>query len=507
MNTILGSAALRLEHLSKSFNGVPVLRDVSLEVGIGEIHGLLGTNGAGKSTLVKILSGYHSPEPGGSLRLWDVPVSFPVAHPENHGMAFVHQNLGLVDNLSVLENLRVSAAYGSQAGRPISWRRERRLAAEMLEPFSLKVDIDQPITTVDPSTRSAIAIIRALGLAKKGVSKHALVVLDEPTVYFTPDERINFFRVIHEMAASGDSFILISHRLREVVEECDRATILRDGSAVTDADMDEVDEEYLVTQMLGYEIGDFYPAVLPAAPAAPLLRLESLSGGSLSDFSVELGRGEILGIAGVAGSGYEDLPAVLRGLTPLRNGRIKMLEDGTWRNLSPRRSHLAGVVVVPADRHRYGICSNASAGENVTLGALERYVVLGRLRPRAVRQAAESLLQQFRVQPARASQPIVTFSGGNQQKIVLARSLDSSPSVLVLHEATQGVDAQGKKDILELVKSAARNGVGVLVCSSDYEELSHICDRVAIVRDGAVETTLTGAEITENALLRLSETG
>ena len=494
------STALTLERVSKTFVGVRVLDHVSFTVKSGEIHGLLGANGAGKSTLVKILSGFHSPDAKSVIQVWGKTMPLPINRPIREGLAIVHQDLALVENLTVLENLGVTDRFGGRGLRPVSWRAMRSRARRLLQDFGVDASLDAPISSVDPSVKASVAILRSLDAARKAGAARVLFILDEPTVYFGVAQRDRLFEVMRRMVENGDSVLFISHRLAEVLEVCDRVSVLRDGVLVATREAMNTTEGELVEDMLGFAIGDFYPSRNSHNIKSASLSLDGVSTTHLNNLNLQLYEGEILGVTGDAGAGHYELPAVLNGLIPLVSGEMKIQSNGVSRRLNPRRATLAGIVTVPANRHRDGLWLGGTVGENLTFGSLRRFSIHGTLRWRAVRRASETMLSHFHVVPPEIDRSVSTLSGGNQQKVVLARALASNPKVLVLHEATQGVDARGKKEILELIKSTAATGVGVLMCSSDNAELAHVCNRVAVLRDGTVANTLVGDEITEEAL-------
>ncbi len=494
--------ALDIRHISMSFGPVPVLSDVDIAVMPGEIHGLLGANGAGKSTLVKILAGYHHPSPGSEADLWGRPVQFPLKHPERFGLVIVHQDLGLVENMTVLENFGAVIRFGSVRYRPVSWRKLRRDVTRRLEEFGVGVGLDDLMSTVTPGVRASVAIMRALESAQRAGAERVLMLLDEPTVYLGPGQREILFDLIRRLTRQGNSAIFISHRLPEVIDLCDRVSVLRDGRRVSTHETASITAAELVHQMLGYSVDQFYPDPEANEDPSSVLRLQAVSCGQLRSLSLSITAGEIVGVTGVPGSGVDDLPHLLSGDQRAAGGVVEVFGEDMTKTLNPRSGRGRGIVVVPADRHRHAVWLEGTSAENLTLGSVSKFFSGGRFHYGSERRYAAGALRQYGVRPTDPDRFLRTFSGGNQQKIVLARALESRPKILVLHEATQGVDAGGKKDILDLISAAARSGVAVVMSSTDYEELAHVCHRVVVLHEGAVAVQLSAPAITEDALSR-----
>jgi ribose transport system ATP-binding protein len=344
--------------------------------------------------------------------------------------------------------------------------------------------------------------MRALESARRAGAEHVLMLLDEPTVYLGPGQREVLFALVRRLIAQGDSAIFISHRLQEVLDLCDRVSVLRDGRRVSTHETASITAPQLVQDMLGYSVDQFYPDPEATESPEPVLRLQGIRCGQLRSLSLSIAAGEIVGVTGVPGSGVDDLPHLLCGDQRAESGVVEVFGEDMTRSLTARSGRGRGIVVVPADRHRDAVWLEGTGSENLTLGSVGQFFSGGRLRYASERRYAKSALVQYGVRPPEPDRYLRTFSGGNQQKIVLARALEARPKILVLHEATQGVDAGGKKDILDLVSSAARSGVAVVMSSTDYEELAHVCHRVLVLREGAVAAQLSAPAITEDALSR-----
>ena len=499
--TMTADLALGVRSVSKRFGGVHALVDVDFQLRRGEILGLVGENGSGKSTLVKILSGYHTPERGASGEVFGQPLSFPVHNPGELGIAVIHQDLALVDEMTVVENLGVSSGYASSGLRPVRWRQERSRSIELLERFGVDVNPEARVGDLAPAERASVAIVRATRELSGHRQRHVLI-LDEPTSYLTGAEAERVMRVMRTVADSGSSVIFISHHLHEVVDVADRVVVLRDGRVVADVDTQTTTEARIIAHMLGRELGDFYPARLdPAGTSDFAMIVEHMAGEIVDDLSFELRHGEILGITGLAGMGQQELPYLVTGVQTPKSG-VARRGDGRLLGGSPGATLRAGVVLVPGNRQRDGVWLDATAAENISLPVLRGYYRRGWLNGREEATRAKRLMQTFRVQPPIAHQRVANFSGGNQQKIVLAKWLQGEPEVLLLDEPTQGVDAGARKEILEIVRAATEAGAGVAIFSSDLEQLANVCTRVLVLWRGRAAAELVGDEITEDALLR-----
>jgi ribose transport system ATP-binding protein len=488
-----------LEHVSKTFAGVTVLSDVSLELAPGEVRALVGQNGSGKSTLVKVLTGYHAPDEGARLRFWGEELAFPLGSPQEHGIAVIHQDLALVESMTVLENFGISSRYGAGRGHPVSWSAEQDRCRELCERFEVKLSPDVLVAELDPSERAMLAIIRAVRQLEDGGTRQ-LFILDEPTTYLTSHAAEQVTDLIRRVADAGAAALFVSHRLAEVTRISDQISVLRDGHLVDTVVAKDATEASLLELMLGRSIGDFYPPKLSERPGETVLTVDSMVGEQIEDTSFVVRRGEILGITGLVGMGQDELPYLIVD-RHRRHGGTASVADGHEIN-SPAEAIAAGVALVPANRQRESIWIDATATENMTIASLGEYVRGGRIRYAEETADVLGLMQRFQVMPTAPSRPVGTFSGGNQQKIVLAKWLKLGPSVLLLHEPTQGVDAGARKSVLEMVCDSARNGAGVIIFSADYEQLDHLCQRVLVLRHGNIAHSLSGAEVSEANIVR-----
>lgn len=488
-----GAPVLDVVQLSKTYPGQLALADAHLTVRPGEVHALVGQNGSGKSTLIKLLGGYVQADHGGDVRLGDEQVDlWHLSAAQRDRIRIVHQDLGLVPTLSTVENLGLGRGYERGFGGRILWRREVERAQELLLRFGLAPDVRQPVATLSAAERAAVAIVRAL--QDWDSTRAGLLVLDEPTASLNRGEVDALFREVRRVAALGAGVLFVSHVLDEVLGLADRVTVLRDGAVVAaGVAVDELDEASLVELIVGRPVDDLYPERRHHA-GRPALEAELVFGMTLRGVSLRLHQGEVLGVAGLVGSGREEIAGALGGATPRFAGKVLVHKRKVFA--SPRDSIRARVALVPADRKAQGLDPQDRLGEHIVLprlGPVEGKVLL---HGKAIRADAAAWAERLDVRPPLLERRMEKFSGGNQQKAVLARWLRTDPLVLLLDEPTQGVDVGAKAAIYEQIAGAARAGVGVLIASSDADELVHLCDRVLVMRSGTVGIELEGPSLT-----------
>lgn len=486
---------LDVQHLSKTFPGVNALDDVSFSVGSGEIVALVGQNGSGKSTLVKILAGVYDADPGSRISLAGAAGSEAAST-----LHFIHQDLGLIDQLSTVENLSLTRPMGRAAVAPTQLRREQRHAREITAGFGGNFDVRAPVGSLSAAERTIVAIARALDGWDH--NRHVLV-LDEPTASLHGEEVKILIAAVRRVADRGAGVVFISHRLDEVVELADRVLCLRDGRLIAAVDRGGYDHDDLVALIAGHALVAVAERAVSRQPGRLSLSARAINSKTVAGLDLDLEAGEILGISGVLGSGREELAGVLFGATPGDVGSL-LVNGSLVRRLRARQAIAAGMAYVPGDRRRLGAVMTLTARENLTLPRLSplRRKVTGWLDQRAERTEVRRWFRRVDVRPSDPERSLELFSGGNQQKVVLAKWLRTQPKVLLLDEPTQGVDVGAKAAIYELIEGAARDGAGVLVCSSDAKELAMICDRVLVLRKGSRVAELKGVELTEAALVR-----
>jgi ribose transport system ATP-binding protein len=496
---------LELRRLSKSFGGTRALRDVDLSVLPGEVHGLLGENGSGKSTLIKVLAGFHDPDDG-ELLIDGEPVRLPLPPGQFRelGMSFVHQDLGLVEELSVLENLRVADIAASRSRWRIPWRRERRRARETFERYGVRIEPSALVGDLKPVERALLAIVRALEEIRAVGRGQGLLVLDEPTVFLPREGVERLFALVRDAAAAGASILFVSHDLDEVREITDRVTVLRDGALVGTVDTAQTDEAAFVEMIIGRRL-----AALPTVEHADLTGTEvavsvrGVSGTTVNDVSFDMHAGEVVGLTGLLGSGFEEVPYLLYGARSARAGELAF--DGVTidlARLTPSTATRAGLALIPADRKTDGSVGSLPVVENMALAVLDRYFNGVALERRRMRRETAAVMRTFDVRPNDPALPYGALSGGNQQKALLAKWFQTEPRLLLLDEPTQGVDVGARQQIFDLVRrSVAERGLHVLCASSDYEQLSVLCNRVIVFGRGRVWRELVGEDVTKERII------
>jgi ribose transport system ATP-binding protein len=499
---IESASALAVANISKTFGATRALDRLSLELRRGEIHGLLGGNGSGKSTLIRILAGYHAPDPGAILEVQGTPVRLPLGpgEPRRLGLSFVHQDLGLIPSLSVAENFHLTRLATRRTAR-ISWSRARHSAGAALERFAVEVNPRTRVEQLAPVDRALLAIVRALSETEDTGSAGVMLALDEPTVFLGTAESDRLFGVLRTIASRGVSVLFVSHELSEARKITDRVTVLRDGRAVATADTAELGAQQLVELIAGHQVPPWRRRAAGRAESETVVRVRRLSGAVVSDLSFELRTGEIVGLTGLAGSGYEEPLYVLLGASPAGAGTLELPgRRFDLARLTPRDAVAARISLVPADRQRDAVGSSLSVGENLMLPQLGRYMRHGRLRRRRLQADATALLRRFGVVPQNASRSLGELSGGNQQKAIIAKWLATDPRLVLLDEPSQGVDVAAREQILGAIASAAAGGACILVASTDHEQLAALCSRVLVLAHGHAVAELCAEEVTAERL-------
>jgi ribose transport system ATP-binding protein len=497
--------ALSVRGLSKTFAGSVALDGVDLDVGAGEIHALLGENGSGKSTLIKILSGYHQPDPGGRVLIDSQPLEFGSAESSYHlGCRFVHQDLGLIAAASVLDNLSLNGGFPTRWGS-IRTSVARRLAAEDLARVGVDVAPETAVGLLSPAQRTGVAVARALRQLGLDGQEVKLLVLDEPTATLPETEVEQLLSTVRRVADLGIGVLYVTHRLDEVFELAENATVLRDGRKVATRPVASLDRRGLVSLLVGGELDEVSAESRALHPerGTPVLRVQDLRAGPLAGVSLEARAGDIIGVAGITGSGREILLGAIFGAVE-RDGGTVAVGDVTVPPHQPRRAMDAGMGYLPAERKTLGGIMEFSARENVTLANLAPFWARGLLRRRREAQEAESWFERLLVRPPAVEAPLMTFSGGNQQKIIFAKWLRRHPAVLLLDEPTQGVDVGAKVALHRQILATAVEGTAVILTSSDVDELAALCHQVIVLRRGRVVARLRGDEITVSAISRES---
>jgi ribose transport system ATP-binding protein len=472
-----------------------------MEIGDREIHALVGQNGSGKSTLIKVLAGYHRADPGARAWLAGEPFDLhEVSHERHKQLRFVHQDLGLILEFSAAENLALLGGFITGNVRNVKWREQQKRTRELLAPFDLRLDVNKPLGQATPVQRTVVAIAAALADWEGG---QGVLVLDEPTAVLPPTDVDVLLNIVEGVRERGTSILYVSHRLDEVFRICDKVTVLRGGQVVASRPIQGLDTQALAELMVGSEVDAAYRAHLEEAHEKPvLLSARNIRGQFLAGVDVDLHEGEVLGIAGLPGSGRNELPYALAGVLPGATGRIRQA-GSDWAPL--RKSTEFDIPILPADRAREAVVHEFSVGENISLSILGRLSTRGWLGRGAERKAIGDWIKTIEVKTASPDALITTLSGGNQQKVMMARCLARDPRVIMLCEPTAGVDVGTRQAIYEFIAERARSGLSVVVSSSDTGDLLAICTRVLVMCNGRAVRELSGDEISEQTLLQAME--
>ncbi len=493
--------AVEMQGISKAFDGVTVLRDVDFEVASGEVHALAGGNGAGKSTLMKILQGVYSKD-AGSIRIDGHDVELSSIHDAKAaGIGMVFQEFSLVPSLTVAQNIYLGTEPLGRGGLI----RDRDARAKAREVFrEMEVDVDPGAVVGGLGT----AYWQLTEIAKAMAQDARVLIMDEPTASLARHEADQLFELVGRLKARGISIIYISHRMEEVYRIADRITILRDGRHLLTERLADVTPEQIVEGIVGRQIeGMAYQERVSTSAAEVLLEARGLTAGPrVQDVSFTLHAGEIVGLAGLMGSGRTELARCLFGIDKVSSGDV--LVRGRRVDLSnPGRAIDAGIALIPEDRRAQGLVLEHSVRANLLLPLLKKIQRGPVVDDRAGNDLARSLIERFAVKVAKPGRPVRLLSGGNQQKVVIAKWLGTDPDVLIMDEPTAGVDIGTKTEILTMIRNLASEGKGVIVISSEYAELLAVADRVLVLRDGSVQQELGRSEISDEESLQLAVQG
>jgi ribose transport system ATP-binding protein len=477
------SPIIETRGLVKRFGGTVALDHVDFAVRRGEVHALLGENGAGKSTLIKILAGVHRPD-GGEILLHGA------VHPVGRALpaAFIHQDLGLIETMTVMENIALVSRFPRRGGL-IAWRRVRDRAREVLDTMSVSTDVEVPVSLLSQADRSLVAIARALVLDVD------LLVLDEPTATLPESDVSRLFEVLERLRERGLGIIYVSHRLDEIFRVADRVTVLRDGARVATAAVGETTGPELVKMIVGQEPSKVFRHA-PAPSASPLVELDAVETRGVGPVSFDVAPGEMVGLVGLRGAGQTEIGRVLFGAGRRDAGEIR-LDGKALRMRGPLDAMREGIGFVSGQRAEESLAPTLTVRENLLLNPVPRGGSIVRpIRPRAERRRTLSLIERLNVRPRESERIIATLSGGNQQKVVLARWLEAGARVLVLEEPTFGVDVGAKAEIYSLLAQLLEEGNAIVLVSSDFEEVAGVCHRALVFSRGRVIDELIGDDLT-----------
>lgn len=497
------STTLYLKGVSKTFGSNKALDHVDLVIMPGEIMGLLGKNGCGKSTLIKILSGFHVPDKGGELYVNGEKVKLPLAPGEftKYGMSFVHQDLGLVDSLTVAENWILSD-IATTNGMKIDWKMVYSDIRETFAQYDLDISPNDTVSSLGPVQKAMLAILRAVvNLHEAQTNGRGLLVLDEPTVFLPKTEVDILFRLVRSIAQEGISVMFVSHDLDEVMSLTDSYTVLRDGQNVGNGTTHMSDKNSIIEMILGESLEEYHVEVKDEdiyKGIKPVMEVTGITGNIVKPMDFKVYPGEVLGITGLVGSGFEEIPYLLFGDVAGEDG--SMVYDGkkiSLNSFTPKKAVNEKMALIPADRKNMGGVLNLEISENIMMQSLQHYRPMC-LDKKALREKSNQLVKEYTVHPKDIDLEFGMLSGGNQQKVLLAKWIQENPKLLILHEPTQGIDIGARQAIYNLIEDTVKKtNMSVICSSSDYEQLEQICDRVLILVNGKIVEELVGNEITK----------
>lgn len=483
---------IQVQNVSKSFGGVQALKEVQLEIFPGEVHALLGENGAGKSTLIKIITGLQQPD-SGQLFLMGKPVHFSSTRAAQlQGVAAIYQEPSLFPDLDIAENIFVGRQPRNRRG--VDWQAMYREAAQLLRRLGSSLDPRTKARELSVAQQQVVEIARALSINAK------VFIMDEPTSSLTQSEVEELFTIVRQLRAAGTAIVFISHRLEELFALADRVTILRDGAYIGTQPMSNVTTEDLIRMMVGRNLEQLFPKQAVTAGEV-VLQVENLGvEGVFSGVSFNLRRGEIVGMAGLIGAGRTNVAQAIFGIEPATEGVLKLASQVvTIKN--PQTAMQLGIGYVPEDRKEQGLVLEMSIAQNITLPSLKRFTSLGWLKSKPELAEAHASSKQLEVKMTGVGQKVGQLSGGNQQKVVLAKWLGTKPQVLILDEPTRGIDVGTKAAVHRLMSSLAAEGMAILMISSELPEILGMSDRILVMRSGRLTGEFSRAEANQEKLM------
>lgn len=485
--------ALEAQGIFKHFDGVHALSGVRLDVRQGEIHALLGENGAGKSTLVKVITGVYSPDSGSIQRNGEVVEFANVRQANRAGIVALYQELSTIPSLSVAENIVLGEQTPSKAGF-VNWHVLRKRAQAQLDRLNQKIPLNELAGDLSPVQQTMVAFARALAMDAR------VLILDEPTASLTDTEIRDLFAVLRSLRDEGVAIIYVSHRLEEVFELCDRLTIMRNGETIITKDVADSNIDEVISTMVGRSAGELYPE-RGTATNEVALTVEGLDGRRVADITFSANKGEVLGIGGLAGSGRSELLRILSGSQKHTAGTIVV--DGTALKPSPGvgRALDAGIALVPEERRSQGVILSASIQDNIALANIASVSKLGLVSGAGISTIAQRGMKDLQIKARSPHQSVGELSGGNQQKVVLAKMLARKPKVLLMDEPTRGIDVGTKAEIYRLIRELAANGTTVIAVSSEIPELIGMSDRIIIMHEGRISGEVAAKDADEELLL------
>ena len=496
----LSENMLSFQHISKSFPGVKALRDVSFSIRKGEVHALVGENGAGKSTLLNILKGIYQPDEGQII--YDgssIKIKSP-GHASSIGINMVHQEINLVPELTVGQNILLGNEPMGK-GIAINYRELYKRCNEALK------ELDCPFSDKEQVKKLSAAQMQMIAIARSLMYNSKVVAFDEPTASLSNAETRHLFEIINKLKNNGTSIIYVSHRLEEIFEIADRVTVLRDGKVIDTLNVKDVDKKTLVRLMVGREVSEYMQHTANYSTEEVALKVENLtSDGVFENVNFELKRGEILGISGLVGSKRTDVVRAIFGADKFTGGNIYM-NGKPIKIKSPNKAIKAGIALLPEERKSQGFIKLMSNDMNVNISSLDKSMKRGKLDYRALKKNTEYYIKELKITPPNPDMETTNLSGGNQQKIVLAKWLSINSQIIIFDEPTRGLDVGAKSEIYRLMDEFVRNGNSIIMVSSELPEILGMSDRIIVMHEGKAVATLNGAEATEVDVLHYAMGG
>lgn len=484
-------AVLKMQNISKSFPGVKALDDVHLNVYAGEVMALLGENGAGKSTLMKILSGVYKKDAGSIIyKGQEIEVSSP-AESTRMGIAIIHQELNLIDHMKVYENVYLGRELTNSLGI-LNKSEMIKNTKRVLEKLNIDIDPNDKVGSLSIAQQQMVEIAKALLVDAN------IIILDEPTDTLTDNEADVLFSIINELKEQKIGIVFISHKLDEIFKICDRVTVLRDGKFIDERLVSEIDEDLIIKMMVGRDLEEQYPHV--DVEGKEMLRLENLKNKYIDDVSFTVNSGEIVGISGLVGAGRTELAKTIFGAYKLDSGSIYL--DGEALSIkSPKEALDKGIVYVSEDRKGESLIISMGVTENITLSALNKFIKKLAISNAKERQAAKDYVEKIRIKTPNLKQKVKNLSGGNQQKVAIAKSLLTEPKLLILDEPTRGIDVGARREIYEILNDIKKENKAIMIISSDMQEVLGVCDRIIVMNDGKKKAELTREEASQEKIM------
>jgi ribose transport system ATP-binding protein len=499
MKMPIQNEALCLQDISKAFFGVYALTDVNISIGKGEVVGLIGENGAGKSTMMNIIGGVLQPN-GGSMMINGRPYApKSPADAKQNGIAFIHQELNLFNNLSILDNMYISS-YKTIPGTPFLHKKKMfGEVKKILESVNLDISPDTIVEKLCMGERQLVEIAKALS------ANPDIIIFDEPTTSLTVRETQKLFSIIKKLRENGKSIIYISHILEDVLNLADKIVVLRDGKVTDCAEKTAYTVDRMIASMVGRKIEQLYPSQLPTPQEQTLLEVNNLSQpGIIKDISFRVNRGEIVGIYGLMGSGRSEMANIIFGLEPYESGEI-VFKGEQLSVQDPKNRIEKGMAFVTENRREEGLLMDFSIYNNVSLVSLKRNTKLrGIIDHKKVSEQVEHSRKTLRIKCDDVRQPVKSLSGGNQQKVVIGKWLISKPELLIVDEPTRGIDVGAKSEIYHIINNLVREGIGALIISSEMEELMGICNRIIVMKKGEITGSLNHEEFSQERIVGLA---